>query len=366
MINNCPYPYWDKLDQICWSEYLIKRLEHNKLDRSDVMFINVSYDKQVVDYTYSGGNLTGKIDITNRETLLKFLQVAERINNYKYIFLDIRFEKGINTPVDSALFDQISRMRDISFSRHSDIINKDAKSRDKSAINDYYSTILSSFARYEFLQNGEESIPLRLYSATVSGHPTIKKHGLFYTCNGHLCYNSPFMSIPEDFNEGHDIDGNQNYYDLGPLLLDENFFSDEDWKIETNNKILIVGDFINDLHDTYRGLQPGSFLVYLAYKELVNNAHIVSWTYIFCMFIVYFMIAYAILSNKNWMDLPCVKKITKNKLTHFILGFIGYSLVLTIIGIISFTIFNIVSNVILPSFVFSILTIYKSFKQISK
>jgi uncharacterized membrane protein (DUF485 family) len=174
------------------------------------------------------------------------------------------------------------------------------------------------------------------------------------------------MSIPEDFNEGHDIDGNQNYYDLGPLLLDENFFSDEDWKIETNNKILIVGDFINDLHDTYRGLQPGSFLVYLAYKELVNNAHIVSWTYIFCMFIVYFMIAYTILSNKSWMDLPCVKKITKNKLTHFILGFIGYSLVLTIIGIISFTIFNIVSNVILPSFVFSILTIYKSFKQISK
>jgi hypothetical protein len=132
------------------------------------MFINVSYDKQVVDYTYSGGNLTGKIDITNRETLLKFLQVAERINNYKYIFLDIRFEKGINTPVDSALFDQVSRMRDISYSRHSDIINKDDKSRDKSAINDYYSTILSSFARYEFLQNGEESIPFPNCDAIIS------------------------------------------------------------------------------------------------------------------------------------------------------------------------------------------------------
>ena len=95
-MNSCPYPYWDTLDKYSWLEYFLSNIVSEKNDRSDVFFINVSYDRQVVDYTYSNGNLQGTIDITNRETLLRFLKIAERTNTYKYIFLDIRFEKGID------------------------------------------------------------------------------------------------------------------------------------------------------------------------------------------------------------------------------------------------------------------------------
>ena len=122
-LNNFPYPYWDSLNKYSWLEYFLTNTVPEKNDRSDVFFINVSYDRQVVDYTYSNGNLQGTIDITNRETLLRFLKIAERTNSYKFIFLDIRFEKGIETVTDSALFAQIGKMRDVLYSSHSDLQN---------------------------------------------------------------------------------------------------------------------------------------------------------------------------------------------------------------------------------------------------
>lgn len=361
LLNNCPYPYWDNLNQFCWSEYFVRNLFPEKIDRSDAMFINVSYDRQVVEYEYSNGNCVGHIDITNRDTLLKFLKIAERTNKYKYIFLDIRFENGINTPSDSALFAQISKMRDISYSRHSDILSKDSISFEKSAINDYYSTILSSFTRYQFLQDDEESIPLRIYKSITKGNPTIKRHGLFYTCNGKLCQNSPFMRIPEDFYKGHEVDGNQNYYDLGPMLLE--VYDDEDWSIETKNKILVVGDFVNDLHDTYCGMQPGSYLVYLAYKELESNKHIVSWWFVLVMYVIYFIISLTILQgNIIWYKIKFIHKV-KNKLITFLLNWVGFSLTLSIISVIAFVAFGNAYNIFFPSLIFSIMSIGKKLKQ---
>lgn len=268
LLNNCPYPYWDSLNKICWIDYAIHKLIPKELDRSDVFFINVSYDKQVVDYIYSNGNLNGQIDITNRETLLKFLHIAEKTNTYKYIFFDIRFEKNVNTEVDSALFSQIKKMRDIAYSTHSDIVDNDKAILSKAAINDYFTTITSTnFTRYQFLQNDKQSAPLRIYNAVDSlNNKSIERFGPFFFSDGKLCQNSPFMTIPEDFWHGHEINGHQNYYDLGPLLL--NFYDEEDWKLAMKDKIVIVGDFVDDLHDTYVGLQPGPYLIYLAYKEL--------------------------------------------------------------------------------------------------
>ena len=143
-LNSCPYPYWDDLDKYCWLDYFLTNIVPEENDRSDAFFINVSYDRQVVDYTYSNGNLQGTIDITNRETLLQFLKIAERTNSYKYIFLDIRFEKGIETVTDSTLFAQIGKMRDVSYSTHSDLQNNDKAILSKAAINDYFTTITST------------------------------------------------------------------------------------------------------------------------------------------------------------------------------------------------------------------------------
>lgn len=362
-MNNCPFPYWDSLNKFSWLEYILRNTVPENVDRNDAFFINVSYDRQTVDYTYSNGNLQGSIDITNRETLLKFLKIAERTNTYKYIFLDIRFEKGIETEIDSALFAQIGKMRDISYSSHSDILNNDKAIPSKAAINDYYTTITSTnFTRYQYLQDGKESAPLRIYTAVDSvNNKSLKRWGPFFYCGGKLCQNSPFMRIPEDFWTGHEENGHQNYYDLGPLLL--SVYNDEDWRIAMKDKIVFVGNFVDDLHDTYAGLQPGSYLIYLAYKELCKGKQFVSGGFIFLISIVYIILSLFILNRRTiWEYIPFLRNI-QTKSIMFIMNLLGFSTLLSILTIVFYILFNTTYNIFFPSLVFSFLSLYVSYKH---
>ena len=361
-LNSCPYPYWDKLDKYSWLDYCLSNIVPKENDRSDAFFINVSYDRQVVDYTYSNGNLQGTIDITNRETLLRFLKIAEMTNTYKYIFLDIRFEKGIETKIDSALFAQIGKMRDISYSIHSDLENNDKAISSKAAINDYFTTITSTnFTRYQFVQKKQQSVPLRIFTSidTIHNKP-IKQWGPFFYSDGKLCQNSPFMKIPEDFWVGHEENGHQNYFDLGPLLLTT--YDIEDWEIEMRDKIVIVGNFVDDLHDTYAGLQPGSYLIYLAYKELCNGKQFISWSFICMMLMIYILISLFILNRKTiWEFIPYFRN-QKNKFIVFVMNLLGYSTVLSLLTILFYIFFNTTYNIFFPSLVFSLVSLFISYK----
>ena len=364
LLNNCPYPYFDKLNLLCWLEYNICEYfpEKNKID--DALFINVSYDKQLVSYVYDNGNLNGKIDITDRATLLKFLEIAKRTDTYKYIFLDIRFEKGTSAPEDTVLFNTISTMRDIVYSKHSDIESLELAKTPKAAYNDYYSTIITTnFTRYQFLQNGTETVPLKMYldiykSTAQRNTAKINKKGILYFADGKLCQNSPFVRIGKDFNDIQSEDGELPYYDLGPVLLE--MYDDSDWFIEMKDKIVVVGDFVNDLHDTYRGPQPGPYLVYLAFKELESGKHYVSWLFIFVTFILYFVISMFILVNIN---LATLFYTPKSRILNFLANLLGYGTILTVFSIILYIAFKTAFNIFIPSITFSILSLIVSFKR---
>lgn len=364
LINNCPYPYWDEINKISNLEYLIRNISSPKIDVDDVLFINVGYDKQIADYIFDNGNSKGNIAVTDRAKLIKFLKIAEKAN-YKYIFLDIRFEKGVYTPLDSILAFQINKMQNLSYSNHSDIISNSIFDENKAVINDYFTTITSTnFSRYQFLQNGKESVPLRIYLATHPNSGTIEKHGIFYTCEGSLCQNSPLMNIPENFENIYEGTGNPNYVHLGPDIFDpEEEITDEDIQSALDGKIVIIGDFISDIHDTYTGPQPGSYLVYLAYKVLDNGKHFIPCVYIVLMFLFYFVISIFIFNKKSiWNLIPYIKRSESNTL-RFVLSFTGYGTVLSLITILMYLLFRVTNNIFIPTVVFSILSIIISNKK---
>lgn len=364
LMNNIPYPYWDSLGKYSKLEFFLRNITSQEVDNQDVFFINVSYDKQIADYTFDNGNSKGKIAVTDREKLIRFLHLAKEAN-YKYIFLDIRFEKGVYCPQDKELKKLIDSMDRISFSSHSDIITNDEFVSQKAAINDFYTTITSTnFTRYQFLQNDKESAPLRIYLATHPDAKTIERHGIFYTCDGKLCQNSPFMTVSEDFKSIYEGTGSDNYFHLGPDLFDpEQEVSDEDIQEAIDGKIVIVGDFVSDLHDTYSGMQPGSYLVYLAYKELVNGKHFLAWPFIILMTIIYFFISLFILNKKSlWSFIPIIKRV-KSKLFLFILNLFGFSTILSVVTIIMYISFRATYNIFFPTVFFSLLSLIISYKK---
>lgn len=314
-----------------------------KEEDEDVVYINVGYDKKLIDIydeNYPKGDDNrikfGNIDITDRSKLLKLLKKLEKCN-YKYICLDVLFEKGYEDDEnDSLLFSQIKRMKNIVLP-YSEIHKlADTSLVKKSAYASHLTTIVSTnFVRYPLTKSDTLSISAYPYYEITGNR--IKSHWLFYTCAGRLCYNSVFLDFPmdiynktEDF-QRRDSKGNQNYYNLGTEVLEN---EDENWfRMFVNEKYIFIGDFVNpdDMHDTYVGKRPGALINYCAFKALMEGKHYYSWPLAFFLGIVYFLISLSLLSKKGIFENFSLVMDNKIKLLPYITALLKYTLLLTFI-----------------------------------
>ena len=179
-------------------------------------------------------------------------------------------------------------MRNIVIANHEDIKLLDSSLSSKTALNDYRTTIIeSNFVRYEYVKHGQTSVPLFAYRELTGNN--IDQHFLFYTCNHRLCYKSLFINSPvEDWSEFNDQDIKM-YYNLGNDLLDN--YSEKDIALLTNNKYVVIGDMVEDMHDTYSGSKPGSVITYYAFIALLNGEHFVRYSLLFFLGLLYFVIS---------------------------------------------------------------------------
>lgn len=362
-LNNQPLFTGEDLDQYAWMEWIKDKLEITpEVDTHDAIFINISYDKQLVDKYDDYGMTIGNSDVTDRSKLLAFLKVLKRTNSYRYIILDIRFEKGYNVPeVDSLLFSEILSMRDVVIANHSDIALADSLLMKKAAISDYYATITkTNFARYQYNHDNVESVPLYVYRELTGN--TINKHGWFYACNSRLCYNSLFVHFPiAKWNE-YDEHQSKVFYNLGADILEN--YSDEDLRQLTEEKYVVIGNMVEDVHDTYSGLKPGSVITYYAFQELMRGHHFVNYYMMLFLAILFFLISLSLFeTNPIISRLPFIRN-SHSRIIHFMLDFVGYSLVLALSMIILYIIFGIATSIVLPSAYFAIQKSIIRFKQL--
>ena len=92
-IQNVTYPLFDDVNLLTWVDRLVGS-EKDYFDESDVTYVNISKDKMLVPSVDEWGDTVGSEVISDRGTLLRFLELAER-SAYQYIFLDVRFEKAV-------------------------------------------------------------------------------------------------------------------------------------------------------------------------------------------------------------------------------------------------------------------------------
>ena len=352
-LNNQPLFTGEDLDQYAWMEWIKNKLGISPdVDSNEALFINVSYDKQLVEKNNEYGLTSGNTDITDRSKLLSFLKLLHKSNTYKYIVLDIRFEKGYNVPeTDSALFAKITDMRDIVIANHSDIELADSSLLKKAAISDYYATIIkTNFARYQYKHDSIESLPLYIYH-DLTGN-TINKHGWFYTCNKRLCYNSLFVHFPIKVWNEYDENLEKNYYNLGSDILDN--YSDSDIGELTKGKYVIIGDMVEDIHDTYSGSKPGSVITYYSFVELIKGRHYVNIFMLLFVAVLYFLISMSLFETVPILRrIPFIRE-THSRIILFLLDFVEYTLILAITMILLYIFGGIAINILLPSTYFAI------------
>lgn len=358
LFNNQPLFTGEDLEQYAWMEWVKDKLPTKQEDTIQPLYINVSYDKQLVEYHDQYGMPIGNTDITDRQKLLSLLKMLRSTGQYKYVFLDVRFEKGYDTEADSALFWEISHMDRIAVATHSDMELADTLLAKKSAINDYSATITTSFVRYEFSHEGKPSMPLYAYSE-ITGK-TIERYGLMYICDGKLCYNSLFIRFPVESFDGEYEQEHKVYYHLGADILDN--YEESDIAVLTKDKYIVIGNLVEDVHDTYAGSKPGSVITFYAFRALMKGEQIVSWWVMLLFGVIYFCISLSLFSPHSWMD--CLPSVRKSKAMYFCLSFIGYGCVLTVIAIVLNVFLNIATTILLPSVFFTIQNYVINYKRL--
>lgn len=320
-----------------------------------ILLINICYDKALVPYQENGIPV-GKTVITDREKLLQFLTKAKKANNYRYIFLDIFFEEGMNTAYDSALFHTIASMDRIIIPKHDEANLCDSILNPKAANADYATTWqVLTFSRYQYLHNNEASVALRMYQDRFG--TDIKRHwgGLWYTDNGRLCQNSSTLLLPVRVTGSLlDEEGQvreRNYIHLSADLLDLDRVIPISEQID--DKLIVIGDFKNDIHTTFLGAQPGSSILLNGYLSLSQGAHLVNWLFMSLLFVIYIVIGLFYLSGHSFSSL------VMNPWISILLSFLSTATVFLIIALVA-SWYDLAFNMWVPTTIYSL---YDTFMQ---
>ena len=354
-MNNLPLFTRENLDLYVLLDYC----KGKEYVNDSVLLINIAYDKQIAQKSIDGV-VVGNTDVTDRKALVELLQNLRGVD-YRYIFLDVRFEASDKTEYDSLLFETIKATDKIVVANHSDITLASDMLKEKAAYSDYMITLTSNnFVRFQYLREEGESMPLRAYRELYND--SIVKYGWFYTCNNGLCQNTYAVRSMLEL-ENKPIMSDDGTEIIEPYFENLNDINNREiLEILAKNKYIVIGNLIDDKHDTFFGEIPGSVLVFNAYWALKNGENIVKpWVEVF-FFILFFCISLSLFSRQHILEKISWIRKSKSKLLHFVLTFLGYSVVLILTTIVMYLCFGVISSIWVPALYFSIQKAYFTYK----
>ena len=392
--NNMSLFTGENLKLLSMMETLNLKCIFDNSEKDNVVYINTSYDKVVIDYfkTMDVPNAKpmklGNTAITDRVKLIKLLELLKDVK-YKYLILDLRFSKGLEcdsciidsltrkkTKVDDKLFSLINQLDRVVIPTHHDIklINKELEK--KSALADYNVTATeTNFVRYEYFDS-IPYIPLAVYNDlnkrmnrdTIACHYPMGfeclKPFAFYTQGYKPCYNSMFLNfqIRDNVNyvneSGDPIISELEYYNLSKHIL--NADNPESIVHNFEDKYIFIGNMTEDMHDTYAGPQPGCVILFKALKALDEQRHVVSLIEVVILLILYFLISLFIIEGRNIFDL--IRNLD-NPLLNFIIDSLSFALVLVLYNVIAYLLGGRAFSFIIPMLFFTILKTYILLKK---
>lgn len=370
LFNSLPYSFGGDVSAQVWTERIgfIFNGRRNHLPDS-IALVNVAYDKTLVDYDgrlYStpGDNRrapSGRIALTDRRKLLDFLKAAKN-SRYRYIMLDVRFDDDIESDsVSLALFDLIGSMERIAFAVHEGSDPVADAPLDKAAFGDYNITAFESNAvKYPIIHGGRPSMAAAMYSALDGG--SISTFGPLTFDRGALCLRSLFLDYPvRVFDRAVESNGlmpaDYYYMNLGVDLLagPDSVARIRDY---VDGRIVVIGDFDNDVHDTSIGQLAGSLINLNAYISLSQGRHKISWPYVVMLFAIYALIALCLIKRQSPVDMIPALRRRKSTALRFLFSLVGFSVVLSLLSLLLYLAAAIIYSIVLPSLYFSLISLW--------
>lgn len=311
-----------------WFEELKPQLLTSQQDHliDSVVLVDTHYSQQLVterDYrTDNDGREiafdVGSVPVTNRIKLYNLLTQLKSKNDYKYIILDVSLDKAVSQPQDTSLYHLIASMPRLFLAMPTNNALACDELLPKSGQVLYYTALWETdFIKFPIYPNGEKSLPLKLYEDST--HRTIRAIGPFIFDKG-IVRNSIFLTY------------NFVNYDFRYHLERIDAFN-----INTSKKYVIIGDFEDDVHNTYIGDLPGAVIIFNACLTILNGHHHISFWLILIMLVFFTVLTHQTLIESRFT---------------WIFMWIGYPIYLSILCYIIYLLFNEVYDVLIASALF--------------
>lgn len=285
---------------------LIKKIFSDEADPapcSRFCFIDVSGTKKLIPREGRRGVTT----ITDREQLAGFLEIINKVSGGQYtqIVFDIVFNQ--DSPDDQRLKKAMDKCPKLLIARGQ------ADENGKSSI---FSDVSSGYVGYEissgYLSSGSmvkyrlvnaasgKSLPAVLYER-VNNIPVEKFAGIALI-GGKPALNNILLESRITAESLTGKDGSSKilpFEDVTTLLQnnDSMFF-----RLLLKDKIIVVGDFENDLHETVHGPMPGPLVLANVYLSLTEGTGRISAGLFTCIFIAFILISWILLYPLKWME----------------------------------------------------------------
>jgi len=341
----------DKLE-LKWTELIRQELLHiDPKPRHAFVFVDVSGAKSLIDNEKASGMTV----ITDRVKLARLINELNDAGTYRYILCDVFFsgESRRNDTLqkdDSLLRDAISRTSRMVVAAQMD--KKDGLQRPLIGGNFgivTYAAEKGTFIKYPMLfRDSLFSLPLTMFRDLYG--PGIKKKW-FLHINNEMVLNDQTITFrirPFDWEQDH----NFSFYTLEALLrLPKGSDPFKEW---FRDKIVVIGDFVNDQHETVIGEMPGPLIPVNAYLALwyKDNRITLPW-------VLYLVAAFSVLSWVSFFGRAGMEKRVdiwagRYKALRFISRLFGYGFVLYVIAIGSYLLFHVFINVLVLTVYFSL------------
>jgi hypothetical protein len=333
------------------------------------LFINLSWEKQLIEVRDEYGQKIGNRAITNRQRIANFFELLNKKPQHRFIILDVWFKDSSDRYSDSLLQAQLKQTKNILIPYHKS--DQDDNVKDLPifdvpvALSDYEKDDFeNNFIKFRLVQGDNfKTTPLVLYE-TLHGKE-FTSSGIFNYLNDKISLNSFILNLriwSRDLEEleneekisstyikmqlsqflDPEIDGTDSLPEEMAQSINKNFRA-EMVNMMCKDRIVVMGDFEDsDIHQTIYGPTPGPLILLNVYLALKEGDSLVSIIWILFLFVGYFLISYRCFAKADPIDIYILSRfLPPTPFRTFILSFVGYMIYFGILSVASYFLFNV-------------------------
>ena len=333
--------------------------------KAKFLFVNTGKDVALVDDTTEYGNVA----ISDREKIYELIKIInDNKNKPRFVVTDIQFyfPYSVNPKIDTLLQAELTKDPEIVIP----IVKGGDGKYKKPLYNAHYAfsgyeTYGFGFNKFRIWDHGDiHSIPVTIHEKLDSA--VYKDHWFYTTYNGHLCFTAvwpSFYLLDKDVKENKSPLSQS--YNLGELLLLLQA-NPSDYDTIFDNRIVIIGNFAEDVHLTPVGSMSGSVVLANIYLSLLNNEQLISYTFLFLLLLAFSALSYTAWFSKMREIKFKFKFVFSPDIVKFIRGYLSYFGSMFFLSLIAIFLFNMHVALFLPSFIFAGIEYFRQKKYLPK